>query len=63
MEVDIKKWVNLDRLDSNFVQIEYIEEVKKLAKEANSRLLYFPLYPYIFPIVTFAYLILRRFHV
>lgn len=42
MEVDTKKWVNLDKLDSNFVPIEYVEEVKELAKEAYSYLLSFP---------------------
>ncbi len=38
MEVDTKKWVNLDELDSDFVPIEYVEEVKELAKEAYSYL-------------------------
>ena len=42
MEVDTKKWVSLDELDSNFAQIEYVEEVKELAKEAYSYLLSFP---------------------
>ena len=42
MGVDTKKWVNLDLLDRNFEQIEYVEEVKELAKEAHSYLLSFP---------------------
>ena len=42
MEVDTKKWVNLDELDSDFVQVEYVEEVKELTKEAYSYLLSFP---------------------
>lgn len=42
MEVDTKKWVNLDELDSDFVPIEYVEEVKELAKEAYCYLLSFP---------------------
>lgn len=39
MEINTKKWVNLDELDSDFVQVEYVEEVKALAKEAYSYLL------------------------
>jgi hypothetical protein len=39
MEIDTKKYVSLDELDRNFEQIEYVEEVNALAKEAYSYLL------------------------
>lgn len=42
MELDTKKYVSLDELDRNFEQIEYVEEVKELAKEAYRYLLSFP---------------------
>lgn len=42
MEIDTKKYVSLDELDRNFEQIEYVEEVKELTKEAYSYLLSFP---------------------
>ena len=42
MEVDTKKWVILDELGSDFYQVEYVEEVKALAKEAYNYLLSFP---------------------
>lgn len=42
MEVDTKKWVSLDELDRNFEQIEYVDEVKELSKEAYRYLLSFP---------------------
>lgn len=41
MEIDTKKYVNLDELDRYFEQIEYVEEVKALAKEAYSYLLFY----------------------
>lgn len=42
MEIDTKKYVSLDELDRNFEQIEYVDEVKALSKEAYSYLLSFP---------------------
>ena len=42
MELDTKKWAILDKLDSNPLSIEHVEEVKELAKEAHSYLLSFP---------------------
>ena len=42
MGLDTKKWAILDKLDSNPLSIEHVEEVKELAKEAHSYLLSFP---------------------
>ncbi len=39
MEIDTKKYVSLDELDSNPLSIEYVEEVKELAKEDHLPLL------------------------
>ena len=38
MEIDTTKWTSLNELESNFVQIDYLEEVKQLAKEARNYL-------------------------
>ena len=42
MGIDTTKWVSLNELESNTVQIDYPEEVKQLAKEAQKYLQSFP---------------------
>lgn len=36
MEINTTKWISLNELENNSVQVDYLEEVRQLAKEARN---------------------------